>query len=203
MFSVLHMFILHFVFIYILKSCFLSSCRYVNYGLIWLRGDEMNINSIITKNLLMYMDRYNYKDYKSFSKAICINTNTFKCWISEKRNPTINTLDKICDKLELPTYYLFIPPKNFIVDQNIGNNYLPNNSRKIISTNLKKIFISKHKYTWNDKASLFYGYFSIDTLMSYTRDQSFRTPPLDKISLLAECLGIESYKLIMKGVEFK
>jgi transcriptional regulator with XRE-family HTH domain len=159
----------------------------------------MSLSDIIIRNLLSYMDDHNYQDYESFSKFIKINVSTFKCWTSKKRTPTLGTLDKICDTLEIPTYYLLIPATGFNADQTIKDIYLPNHSRSIISTNLKQIFITKHRYNWNDKISLFYGYFSIDTLKSYVRCKNYRTPPLEKISLIAECLGIEPYKLIMKG----
>lgn len=148
------------------------------------------------------MSEHNYKEYEPFCEYIGINVSTFKCWVSEKRNPTLHVLDKICDKLEIPTYYLFMSSTNCKEDQRSKDTYLPNHTRSIISLNLNKIFISRHRYNWNDKVALFYGYFSIDTLKSYTRNEYIRTPPLEKIGLMAECLGIEPYKLCMKG-EFK
>lgn len=159
----------------------------------------MTLKATISNNLLSYMNYYNYQDYESFSEHIGVNVNTFKCWTSLKRSPSLSTLDKISDRVNIPTYYLFKSSKNFKINHYIKETYIPNCSRKILSTNLNKIFINKNKYSWNDRSSLFYGYFSIDTLMSYTREKNPRTPPIEKISLLAECLGIEPYKLLMKG----
>jgi transcriptional regulator with XRE-family HTH domain len=145
------------------------------------------------------MDEHEFKNYESFSMFLGVNVNTLKCWISGKRNPTIKSIDKIADALRIPSYYLLIKDVDFNCSQSEREFYLPNDTRKIISSNLKDLFIRKNRITWNDKSSLFYGYFSIDTLMSYTRNKNYRTPPLNKISLMAEYLGIEPYRLLKKG----
>lgn len=158
----------------------------------------MQTKNVLIRNLLKYMDQFGYKDYASFAMFLGINESTLKCWISEKRNPTLLSIDKMANIIELPTYYLLIPDVQFICDVSEKDRYFPNNSRKIISNNLKRIYFENNKITWNEKASLFYGYFSIDTLMSYTRETNYRTPPLKRINLMAECLGIEPYKLLKK-----
>lgn len=159
----------------------------------------MHTRNILVSNLLRYMDEFNYKEYASFAAFLGINESTLKCWVSEKRNPNLDTVDNIANVMGLPTYYLLIPEVEFKCKLSEKHIYLPNDSRPILSNNLRRIYFEKNRITWNQRASLFYGYFSIDTLMSYTRENSYRTPPLKKISLMAECLGIEPYKLLKKG----
>lgn len=56
------------------------------------------------------------------------------------------------------------------------------------------------KFSWNDKAALFYGFVSEDALKSYFRAENYKTPPLSKLDEMAEALGKPTYELI-KEVE--
>jgi transcriptional regulator with XRE-family HTH domain len=161
----------------------------------------MQSKNILVKNLIRYMGELKYEDYTSFAKFLGVNVNTLKCWLSEKRTPNLHSIDQIANIMNLPAYYLLIPDVTFTCETSEKEKYIPNNSREIFSENLKQIYRKNNKFTWNEKAAIFYGYFSVDTLMSYTREKSHRTPPLSKIYLIAECLGMEPYKLIKKGNE--
>lgn len=55
------------------------------------------------------------------------------------------------------------------------------------------------RFSWNDKAALFYGFVSEDVLKSYFREENFKTPPLSKLDEMAEALGKPTYELIKEG----
>ena len=78
--------------------------------------------------------------------------------------------------------------------------FLQNNSREILLRNLQEYFMQAGRFSWNDKAAMFYGFVSEDALKSYFREENFKTPPLSKLDEMAESLGKPTYELI-KEVE--
>ena len=78
--------------------------------------------------------------------------------------------------------------------------YIKNNSRNALLSNLREYFMQHGKFSWNDKAALFYGFVSEDALKSYFRAENYKTPPLSKLDEMAEALGKPTYELI-KEVE--
>ena len=157
--------------------------------------------SIFVDNLYAIMESNALETYSQLGKMLTVNENTLKSWIAKNRTISLMRLDVIADTLGLPSYLLI--KKGFRED---GVNYnIPfnkNNSQKIFSSNLQRIFILKSKTSWDEREALFNGNFSIASLMAYTRDKNPRTPSLNKIDIMAECLGVESY-LMIKEDAFK
>ena len=60
----------------------------------------------------------------------------------------------------------------------------------------KEYFLQKRRFSWKDKAALFYGFVSEAALKSYFREENFKTPPLKKLDEMASALGKPTYELI-------
>jgi len=139
--------------------------------------------------------------YLQLSTFLCVNPNTLRGWLSNKRQISLKQLDTIADNLKVPSYLLI--KQGFMKDNaSYDIPFQKNDSRAIFSSNLQRIFILKSKTSWNEREALFCGNFSIASLMAYTRNKNPRTPPLNQIELMAKCLGIETY-LMIKEDAFK
>lgn len=156
---------------------------------------------IFTDNLNDIMKTNKLKTYEELGEFLNINVNTIKSWISNNRSISLSQLDSIANTLKLPSY-LLIKKNSMKNNKHFDTLTNKNNSKKILSSNLQRIFILKSKTTWNEKESLFYGNFSTTSLMAYIRDKDSRTPPLYKVDIMAECMGIEVY-LMIKEDAFK
>ena len=105
-------------------------------------------------------------------------------------------LDQISDRIGCWSYALIQKDGDIFAEIEL----LRNNSREVLIKNLKEYFLQKGRFTWNDKAALFYGFVSEDALKSYFREENFKTPPLKKLDEMASALGKPTYELI-KEVE--
>lgn len=125
-----------------------------------------------------------------------VTEDSLKHWQSKARCPSLKRLDQISDKIGCWSYALIQKDGDIFAE----NELLKNNSREILVKNLKKIFLQEGRFSWNDKAALFYGFVSVDALKSYFREENFKTPPLKKLDEMASALGKPTYELI-KEVE--
>lgn len=157
----------------------------------------MHSLNILCENLERISKRNEFNSYRELADYIGVKESTLKCWKSMKRSPSLKKIDDICDNMKLPSYLLIQPES----DLSIEIEFQKNNSRLNILNYLKNYFLKCGRFTWNDKAALFYGFVSEDMLKSYFRTTNFKTPPLKKLDEMAEALGIPTYELI-KGENF-
>ena len=143
-----------------------------------------NINNLASKKKL--------SRYIDIAAYLGISISTLKQWESKKRYPTLNALDRVGDKLNVPTYLLLQKESDLTVTCRISKN----NSREIFINNLEEIFTNKGRFSWRAKTSLFFGFVSEDMLKSYFRKTNYRVPPLKILDEMAEALGVPTYQLI-------
>ncbi len=154
-------------------------------------------------NIGYLMESFNMTKYREISALIGVKENTIKSFLSENRYISIRMLDLVADNLHLPSYFLIKKNtyENFKEEYEMkyGLGY-SNDSSYVLAVNLKRIFIDRGKTTWKDREALFFGFFGESALMSYTRDKNRRVPSLGRISLMAECLGIQVEFLIKEDI---
>lgn len=110
--------------------------------------------------------------------------------------PLLTQIDKIADRKHIFSYTLLQENGDILGEIE----FVQNDSRKIFLDNLQKYFIDNGKFSWSDKAAVFYGFVSEDNLKSYFREKNFKTPPLKRLDDMAEAIGIPVYRLIKKGL---
>jgi len=156
----------------------------------------MDSLDIFIENINRFATDYNLNTYKEMAKFLNITEDSLKHWQSKTRCPSLKRLDQISDKIGCWSYSLIQKDGDIFAEIEL----LRNNSREILIKNLKKYFLQEGRFTWNDKAALFYGFVSEAALKSYFREENFKTPPLKKLDEMASALGKPTYELI-KEVE--
>ena len=156
----------------------------------------MDSLDIFIENINRFATDYNLNTYRKIANFLNITEHSLKHWQSKTRCPSLKRLDQISDRIGCWSYALI---------QMVGVIFgeielLRNISREVLIKNLKVYFLQKGRFTWNDKAALFYGFVSEDALKSYFREENFKTPPLKKLDEMASALGKPTYELI-KEVE--
>lgn len=146
-----------------------------------------NINKIAESNHLF--------TYNEIAKHLKISIGSLKQWECKSRSPSLKKLDQISNAIGCHTYLLI--QKN--ADFTITIKHVNNSSRDILIENLQEIFINNGRFTWRDRAALFYEFVSEDALKSYFRNQNYKTPPLKKLDDMAEALGIPTYRLLKEN----
>lgn len=150
---------------------------------------------ILCENLERISQKNEFDGYKELADYIGVKESTLKCWKSLLRSPFLKQIDYICDNMKLQSYVLIQPNS----DLSIEDKFQKNNSRLKFLDYLQSYFLKCGRFTWNDKAALFYGFVSEDALKSYFRTTNYKTPPLNKLDEMAEALGIPTYELIKGG----
>ncbi len=126
----------------------------------------------------------------NFSEAFNIPQSTLKAWLSMRRYPKLDSLDKLANEIGCYSYQLIS-----VCDLNdIGVHN--NNARKAFVKNLNKIFIDKYCYTQLQKYTLLSNVLSNDALISYLRKDDYRKPTLEVLDKIANELNIKTYTLI-------
>ena len=139
----------------------------------------MTSMEIFLDNINRIAKYQNLETYKDLAADIGVTETALKKWQNKTRCPLLSQIDKISDKKNIYSYTLL---------QENGDI-------------LKEIeFINNGKFSWSDKASVFYGFVSEDNLKSYFRKNNFKTPPLKRLDDMAEAIGIPVHQLIKKGL---
>ena len=152
----------------------------------------MDSLDIFIENINRFATDYNLNTYRKIANFLNITEHSLKHWQSKTRCPSLKRLDQISDRIGCWSYALIQKDGDIFAEIEL----LRNNSREVLIKNLKEYFLQKGRFTWNDKAALFYGFVSEDALKSYFREENFKTPPLKKLDEMASALGKPTYELI-------
>lgn len=147
---------------------------------------------ILVENINRLATYHHLDTYADIAQFLNVTEYSIKRWQSKTRCPSLKKIDQMGDRIGCHSYALI--QKNGDVFAEIE--FLQNNSREILLRNLQKYFMQAGRFSWNDKAALFYGFVSEDVLKSYFREENFKTPPLSKLDEMAEALGKPTYELI-------
>lgn len=152
---------------------------------------------IFIENINRLAKHHELNTYKDIANFLNVSEDSLKQWKSKTRCPSLKTLDRIGDTIKCKTYSLIQKEGDLFIEIE----HINNNSRKILLDNLKKYFLEFGRFSWSDKAALFYGFVSEDALKSYFRNDNYKTPPLKKIDEMAEAIGKPAYELIKEERE--
>lgn len=152
----------------------------------------MDSLDIFINNINRLATAHNLNTYRKMAEFLNVTEDSLKHWQSKTRCPSLKRLDQISDRIGCWSYALIQKDGDIFAEIK----FLQNNSREILIRNLKEIFLQKGRFTWNDKAALFYESVSEDALKSYFREENFKTPPLRKLDEMASALGKPTYELI-------
>lgn len=155
----------------------------------------MDSLDIFVDNINRLAEYYNLSSYREIACYLNVSEDALKHWQSKTRCPTLKKIDQISDRIGCQSYTLIQKDGELFTEIDLERN----NSREILMKNLKDLFLKKGKFSWSDRAALFYGFVSEDALKSYFREKNYKTPPLKKLDEMAEALGKPTYELIKEG----
>lgn len=151
----------------------------------------MSSIDIFVENLDRIAKHYNLKTYREVADYLNVTEDALKHWKNKSRSPSLKKIDEIGDRIQCHSYSLLQKEGELFIEIE----YIKNNSRNALLSNLREYFMQHGKFSWNDKAALFYGFVSEDALKSYFRAENYKTPPLSKLDEMAEALGKPTYEL--------
>lgn len=153
----------------------------------------------LNKLMLTFADIPNYE---ALASRLSIKLSTLKGWMSQKRTPTLKTIDKIADCLGCHTYQLLKLDGQL---DNAGISF--NDSSTTFLQNLQAIFNEKKKFSLIEKYNLVNSdykpedhYITETMLISYLRTNRRRIPPLKTLDYIARSLKVESYELLIPKI---
>lgn len=155
----------------------------------------MSSIDIFVENLNRIAKHNNLETYKEIADYLHVTEDALKRWQNKSRTPSLKKIDEISDRVKCYSYALLQKDGNLFVEIEC----IKNDSRKALLSNLREYFMQRGRFSWNEKAALFYGFVSEDALKSYFREKNFKTPPLSKLDEMAEALGKPAYELIKEG----
>ena len=152
----------------------------------------MSSIDIFVENLNRIAKHYNLRTYREIADYLNVTESALKRWQNKSRFPSLKRIDEIANRIKCYSYSLLQKDGDLFVEIE----YIKNNSRNALVSNLHEYFMQYGRFSWNDKAALFYGFVSEDVLKSYFREKNYKTPPLKKLDEMAEALGKPTYELI-------
>lgn len=155
------------------------------------------LHRVVITNIKKVMVYFQIDSTKGLAELVEVKVETIESWFSNKRSPKITTLDKIANKLNIPTYILF--QDELTIDETTIRHSVNNNSRDALEKNLRNEYNRQGKTLWNEISSIYSGFRSIDTLKSYHRKTNKITPPLKTLEKLSSYLGIPASELIKEN----
>lgn len=156
----------------------------------------MSSIDIFVENLNRIAKQYDLNTYREIANYLNVTEDALKRWKNKSRSPSLRKIDEIGDRLKCYSYSLLQRDGDLFVEIEC----VKNDSRNALLSNLREYFMQYGRFSWNDKAALFYGFISEDVLKSYFRKENYKTPPLSRLDEMAEALGKPAYELI-KEVE--
>ncbi|MCD7825579.1 MAG: hypothetical protein LUH14_06440 [Clostridiaceae bacterium] len=155
----------------------------------------MSSIDIFVDNLNRIAKHYEFKTYREIADYLNVTEDALKHWQNKTRSPSLKKIDEIGDRIKCYTYSLLQKDGDIFAEIE----YIKNKSRDVLISNLREYFIQYGRFSWSEKAALFYGFVSEDVLKSYFRAENYRTPPLSKLDEMAEALGKPAYELIKEA----
>lgn len=125
----------------------------------------MDSQDIFIDNIIRFAGYHNLNTYRKIANFLNVTEDSLKHWQSKTRCPSLKRLDQISDKIGCWSYALIQKDGDIFAEIEL----LRNNSREILIKNLKEYFLQKGRFSWKDKAALFYGFVSEAALKSYFR----------------------------------
>lgn len=156
----------------------------------------MSSIDIFVENLNRIAKQYDLNTYREIANYLNVTEEALKRWKNKSRSPSLRKIDEIGDRLKCYSYSLLQKDGDLFTEIEC----VKNDSRNALLSNLREYFMQYGRFSWNDKAALFYGFISEDVLKSYFRKENYKTPPLSRLDEMAEALGKPAYELI-KEVE--
>lgn len=156
----------------------------------------MSSIDIFVENLNRIAKQYDLNTYREIANYLNVTEDALKRWKNKSRSPSLRKIDEIGDRLKCYSYSLLQRDGDLFTEIEC----VKNDSRNALLSNLREYFMQYGRFSWNDKAALFYGFISEDVLKSYFRKENYKTPPLSRLDEMAEALGKPAYELI-KEVE--
>lgn len=150
---------------------------------------------IFVDNLNRIAKHYNLRTYREIADYLNVTEDALKRWQNKSRSPSLKKIDEIGDRIKCYSYSLLQKDGDLFAEIEC----IKNNSRNALISNLREYFMEYGRFSWSEKAALFYGFVSEDVLKSYFREENFKTPPLSKLDEMAEALGKPTYELIKEG----
>lgn len=152
----------------------------------------MSSMDIFVDNINRIAKFYNLKNYREIAYYLGVKEDALKRWQNKSRSPSLKKIDEIGDRIHCHSYSLLQKDGDLFIEIEGVNN----NSRNALLSNLREYFLKKGRFSWSEKAALFYGFVSEDALKSYFRENNYKLPPLSKLDEMAEALGKPAYELI-------
>lgn len=150
---------------------------------------------VLVENINRLATYYNLNSYREIAEYLDITEDSLKRWQNKTRCPSLMKIDEICNRIKCHSYALLQKDGEIFAEMECPQN----KSREVLIENLRKYFLQCGRFSWNEKAALFYGFVSEDVLKSYFREENYKTPPLKKLDEMAEALGVPTYELIKEG----
>lgn len=132
-----------------------------------------------------------HKSYANLALYLGVPISTLKSWINGSRCPSLNTIDKLANKIGC--YPIdFITVGGRIEHKNIHTN----SSRLVFVKNLNILFLEKQCFSMSQKLALLDNVVTDFALQAYLRKQNYRCPTLTKLDLIADALNTSTYILL-------
>lgn len=150
---------------------------------------------IFVDNINRIARQYNLKTYREIADYLDVTEDALKRWQNKSRSPSLKKIDEIGDRIKCYSYSLLQKDGDIFIEIDS----IKNNSRNVLISNLREYFMQYGRFSWREKAALFYGFVSEDVLKSYFREENYKIPPLSKLDEMAEAIGKPTYELIKEA----
>ncbi len=138
----------------------------------------------------------NGKTYEELALYLDVSSSTLKSWINGNRSPALKSIDKLANKIGCYSADLLN------IDADIENkNIHTNDSHYSFVKNLNIIFLQNQCFSIPQKLNLLNNVVTDFALQSYLRKKNYKLPTLSKLDLIADQLDINTYNLLLEGIE--
>ena len=97
---------------------------------------------------------YHHLDtYADIAQFLNVTEDSIKRWQNKTRCPSLKKIDQMGDRIGCHSYALIQKSGEIFAEIE----FMQNNSREILLRNLQEYFMQAGRFSWNDKAALFYG----------------------------------------------
>jgi len=135
---------------------------------------------------------YDFQTHKKTAEKLGVSESSLKSWLAGKRTPSIRSLDRIANRIGCSTYQFI---KNYYPLE--YGKPIHNDAHIPLRKNLETIFIERQCFSLSQKLALLQNQISDLKLISYLRVRNNRLPTLANLEVMAQALGLETYKLLL------
>ena len=107
----------------------------------------MSSIDIFVENLDRIAKHYNLKTYREVADYLNVTEDALKHWKNKSRSPSLKKIDEIGDRIQCHSYSLLQKEGELFIEIE----YIKNNSRNALLSNLREYFMQHGKFSWNDK----------------------------------------------------